>query len=121
MTNESYCENEIIEDETPKNRYEYLVGKYWYFKEERADTTVEVYLKANDVFHEVIYRYDIVSCEIIQMCHTNDTNELEWFDYTKEQSFELAKYYDMDYKIPVDELKETTEEKFILAKQLSLL
>lgn len=111
----------MIEDDKRKNRYDYLVGKYWYFKEERADTTVEVYLKANDVFNEVIYRCDIVSCEIIQMCHTNDTNELEWFDYTKETSLELAKYYDMDYKIPVDELKEITEEKFILAKQLSLL
>lgn len=105
-----------------KEVYGYLIGKYWYFKEDRDDNVVDVYLKVNNVYHDVDYWNEAaVKCKVIEMCYAKSNNDLKWFSYMKNGDFSLGEIYTVGSEVPVDMLEESSEEKFMQAKKILLV
>lgn len=105
-----------------KEVYGYLIGKYWYFKEDRDGDVVDIYLKVNDVYHDVDYWNEAaVKCKVIEMCYAKSNNDLKWFSYMKNGDFSLGEIYTVGSEVPVDMLEESSEEKFMQAKKILLV
>lgn len=104
-----------------KEVYGYLIGKYWHFKEEINECVVDVYLKVNDVYHDVDYWNEpAAKCQVIEMCYAKSNNDLKWFTYTENGDFNLGEMYTVGSEVPVDMLEESSEEKFMQAKKILL-